>query len=96
MSRTRTTVPQLTPWGQALETLRTRWRAERNTIGELCRRAGMERPEYYRICYQSTFGPSVRKLERLLHAMGYSWRDWAEVYGQTPPKTPPPAVRRHR
>lgn len=72
----------MTKWGLTLETLRKRWDPggtdpDRNSIGELCRRAGIERSEYFRICHKSKFGPSVSKVINLLHAMGYSWIDWA-------------------
>lgn len=69
----------MTRWGVALEKLRKQWDVRRNSIGELCRRAGIERSEYYRICHKSKLGPSAQKLDTLLRAMGYTWRDWARA-----------------
>lgn len=63
-------------WGEVLERLRV----ERGlSIGEICRRAPMERSQYYRICHGAKDGPSFMILDRLLKAMGCTWTEWGRT-----------------
>ena len=61
------------PWGQVLEHLREQSGFSK---GEVCRKAGIERPEYRVICYKLTKGPSMDKVTVLLRAIGSNWSEW--------------------
>ena len=64
---------ELKPWGSALEHLREMRGLSK---GDVCRKAGIERPEYRVICYKLTKGPSMDKVGALLKALGCTWTEW--------------------
>lgn len=69
--------PTLRPWGQVLEHLRE---LRGLSKGDVCRKSGMDRPQYRVICYRSKDGPGVDSLNRLLVALGCTWEEWGRTY----------------
>lgn len=64
-------------WGVAIEWLRQ----EREiSIGEMCRRVGMERSQYFRIYYTTKKGPTLHVLNRFLVAHDCTWAEWGQTY----------------
>lgn len=78
--------PIVTPWGQALDRLFRRWEnvLYGQTLAEMCRRAKIERGEWWKILHQSKKGPSIEKMDALLDAMDATWNDWARFYTPLP------------
>jgi len=67
------------PWGIALELLRSRRKPDFG-INQFEVMGVMPRKQYRGIINNDHYGPSIELVDRLLVAMGCTWRDWGEVY----------------
>lgn len=72
----------MTPWGQALEALRTKRGISKNRIAT----SGVMSTSTYRRLLDERYsknGPTVLVLNHLLAVLGCTWKDWAVEFQRT-------------
>jgi transcriptional regulator with XRE-family HTH domain len=80
--------PAKTAWGKAFEVLRERVEARKRKSGDLkgysqyqlCKDADMAQSQYRKLLQEGVKGPQLQTMQKLLNAMEFTWKDWADTY----------------